>query len=101
MIKILRSLIHEFLPLELRFQIELLSRRRDITNKEKQDELLKLLRTFNLDNFVQLGPGTNRYAFRLNGFVIKSETLHEAVARFYENIIGRNKNFWRLRLLCC
>jgi len=74
MIKILRSLIHEYLPFDLRFKIELLSRRRDITNKEKQDKLLKLLREFNLNDFVQLGPGTNRYAFKLKGFVVKIAT---------------------------
>lgn len=75
--KILRSLIHERFPLDLRFKIELLSRRRDIINKEKQEELIKLLREFDIKDIVQLGPGTNRYAFRLDGFVIKVATDHD------------------------
>jgi len=74
MVKILRSLIHELIPLDLRFKIELLSRRRDIVNKEKQDELIELLRSFKLDDFIQLGPGTNRIAFKLKGFVVKIAT---------------------------
>ena len=72
--KVLRSLIHELFPLELRYQIELLSLRRDITNQDKQDELLKLLKSFNIPDIVQLGPGTNRYAFRVKGFAIKIAT---------------------------
>ena len=77
MVKILRSLIHEMIPLDLRVQIELLSRRRDISNGEKQDELFKLLRQFEIKDIVQLGPGTNRYAFKLKGYVIKVATDHD------------------------
>ena len=72
--KNLRSLIHEKFPLELRVQIDLLSRRRDIRNKEKQEELLKLLQANNIEGVVPLGPGTNRYAFKLDGFVVKVAT---------------------------
>lgn len=36
MIKTLRSLIQEKFPVELRVKIELLSKRRDITNKENK-----------------------------------------------------------------
>jgi hypothetical protein len=72
--KILRSFLHEQLPLDLRVEIELLSRRRDIFNAEKQEELIKLLRKFNIQGIVPLGSGTNRYAFKLNGFVIKVAT---------------------------
>ena len=75
--KILRSLIHEKFPEELRFKIELLSRRRDIINKEKQEELIKLLREFDIKGVIPLGPGTNRYAFRLDGFVVKVATDHD------------------------
>lgn len=75
--KVLRSLIQEKFPLELRVQIDLLSRRRDIVNKEKQDELLKLLRENSIEGVVPLGPGTNRYAFKLDGFVIKVATDHD------------------------
>ena len=74
MIKILRSLIHEKFCPELRVKLDLLSRRRDIVNKEKQDELFKLLREYKIQNLVPLGPGTNRYAFKLDGFVIKFAT---------------------------
>lgn len=74
MIKILRSLIHERFPLELRVKLDLLSRRRDIVNKEKQDELFKLLREYKIQNLVPLGSGTNRYAFKLDGYVVKFAT---------------------------
>lgn len=77
MVKKLRSLIHERLPLELRVQIELLSRRRDLINEEKHQELIQLLQKFNIQGVVPLGPGTNRYAFKLNGFVIKVATDHD------------------------
>lgn len=72
--KVLRSLIHEKIPFDLRVKLDLLSRRRDIINREKQEELIKLLREFNIEGVIQLGPGTNRYAFRLDGFVIKVAT---------------------------
>lgn len=77
MIKTLRSLIHERLPVDLRVQIELLSKRRDLINEEKHQELIKLLRSFNIEDIIPLGPGTNRYAFKLNGFVIKVATDHD------------------------
>lgn len=77
MIKNLRSLIHEKFPVELRVQIELLSRRRDLINEEKHQELIKLLQSFNVEGVVPLGPGTNRYAFKLNGFVVKVATDHD------------------------
>lgn len=77
MIKTLRSLIHEKIPLDLRVQIELLSRRRDLINEEKHQELIKLLRSFNIEDIIPLGPGTNRYAFKLNGFVVKVATDHD------------------------
>ena len=72
--KVLRSLIHEKFPFELRVELELLSKRRDIVNVEKQEELIKILRKYNIDDIVPLGPGTNRYAFKLDGFVIKFAT---------------------------
>ncbi len=74
MVKVLRSLIHERFPLDLRVDIEVLSRRRDITNAEKQEELILLLRKYELNDIVQLGSGTNRYALKLGGFVIKFAT---------------------------
>ena len=72
--KVLRSLIHEKFPFDLRVDLELLSKRRDILNKEKQEELFHILRKYDIDDIVPLGPGTNRYAFKLDGFVIKFAT---------------------------
>lgn len=72
--KRLRSLVLEKFPFELRVEIELLSRRRDLINREKHDELMKLLRKYEIDNITPLGPGTNRYAFKIDGFVIKVAT---------------------------
>ena len=74
MVKNLRSMILENFPFDLRVKLDLLSRRRDINNKEKQDELFKLLREYKIENLVPLGSGTNRYAFKLNGYVIKFAT---------------------------
>lgn len=42
MIKNLRSLILENFNFDLRVELDLLSRRRDINNQEKQDELFNL-----------------------------------------------------------
>lgn len=75
--KVLRSLIHERFPLELRVEIDLMSRRRDISNEEKQEEIMGLLLKYNIDDYVRLGPGTNRYAFKLDGFVVKVATDHD------------------------
>ena len=75
--KTLRSLIQEKFDLELRIEIEFLSRRRDLINEEKQEELIKLLQSRNIENIVPLGAGTNRYAFKLDGFVIKVATDHD------------------------
>ena len=72
--KELRSLINEFFPLELRVELELLSRKRDILNKEKQDELIKLLRKYQIKDISLLGSGTNRYAFKFHGYAIKFAT---------------------------
>lgn len=75
--KVLRSLIHEKFNLDLRVEIEFLSRRRDLVNKEKQEELIKLLQRQGISGIVPLGPGTNRYAFKLDGFVVKVATDHD------------------------
>ena len=105
MVKKLRSFIAENFPYELRVEIELLSLRRDIVNAEKQDELIKILRKYNIEGIVPLGSGTNRYAFKLKGFVVKvatdddgkidnakefkmAEILYPAVTKTYE--ISRN-----------
>ena len=75
--KILRSMILEKFPFDLRVKIELLSRKRGIENKAKQEELFKLFREANIDNITPLGSGTNRYAFKMNGFVVKVATDHD------------------------
>lgn len=72
--KILRSRILEYFPFDLRVDLELLSRRRDISNAEKQDEIINLLRKYNVGNVVKLGSGTNRYAFKIGGYVVKVAT---------------------------
>ena len=81
--KVLRSLIHEMFPLDLRVKIALLSKRRDLINAEKQEELFKLLREYNVDA-TPLGPGTNRYAFKCNGFVVKLATDRDGIIDNYK-----------------
>lgn len=70
-------MILEQFPFDLRVQIELLSRKRNIENKDKQEELFKLLRDANISDITPLGSGTNRYAFRMNGYVVKVATDHD------------------------
>ena len=77
--KILRSLIHEKFPEELRLEIVKLSKRRDILNDEKQGELFKILRQYDLGDITPLGPGTNRYAFKIDGFVVKFATNKDGI----------------------
>ncbi len=76
-VKRLRSFIHEKIPLELRFDLDILSRRRDLRGEEKQEEIIKLFRKYDIGNISQLGPGTNRYGLKLDGFVIKVATDHD------------------------
>lgn len=77
--KVLRSLIHEKFDLETRVELELLSRRRDINNKEKHEEIIKLLQSKNIPGLVPLGPGTNRFAVKIDGFVVKIATDHDGI----------------------
>ena len=77
MMKVLRSVIHECFPLELRVELDLVSRRRDLIKDEKPQEILKLLRKYNVADVTPLGPGTNRYAFKIKGFVCKVATDHD------------------------
>ena len=76
-VKRLRSFIHEKIPLELRFDLDIISRRRDLRGEEKQEEIIKLFRKYDIGNISQLGPGTNRYGLKLDGFVIKVATDHD------------------------
>lgn len=75
--KVLRSFIQEKFDIDTRVEIELLSRRRDISNEAKHEELIKLMHSKDIGEIVQLGPGTNRYAFKLDGFVVKVATDHD------------------------
>lgn len=75
--KVLRSFIHEHFPLDIRVEMELIKRRRDIRNEAKQEEIIKLLQSNGMTNYTKLGPGTNRYAFRQDGFVVKIATDHD------------------------
>jgi hypothetical protein len=52
-------------------ELEYLSKWRAPTNKQKVDELITLLHKYKVDNVVKLGLGTNRYGFKLDGFVVK------------------------------
>lgn len=74
MLKKLRSLIHEKFSLELRIELEKLSRLRSVSNQQKQDKLIHILKEHKIDNVVKLGSGTNRYGFKMDGFVIKFAT---------------------------
>jgi hypothetical protein len=94
--KVLRSTICELFPFDLRVELELLSKRRDISNKEKQTELFNLFRKYDIEA-VPLGPGTNRYAFKLNSYAIKFATNNDGkidnlkefkmAKRLYPNVI--------------
>lgn len=72
--KVLRSFIHEHFSFDIRVQIELIGKRRDISNEEKQSAIIQLLQDNCIENFAKLGPGTNRYALRLDGLVVKLAT---------------------------
>lgn len=77
MVKELRSFIHEKIPEDLRVDLDLLSRRRDLRGEEKAEEVIKLFRKYDVGDISQLGPGTNRYGLKLDGFVIKVATDKE------------------------
>ena len=74
MVKTLRSFIHEKFPIELRIDLDIISRRRDIKGPEKVEEILNALKKYNVGDITKLGPGTNRYGFKLDGFVVKVAT---------------------------
>ena len=65
------SFIIENFPFELRADLDLLSRRIDVVNEDKQDELFKILRKYKIQNFVPILMGTNRCTFTWNGYIIK------------------------------
>lgn len=71
MTKILRSLIHEYFPFELRVDLEVLSKQRMNDQREMKDSIFKLFGKHGVENVVPLGSGTNRYAFKLGPYAIK------------------------------
>lgn len=76
MVKKIRSLIQEKIPFDMRVEIELLSKRRDLIPSEKFEKLLELFKSSGID-IIPIGPGTNRYGFKLNGFAVKIATNEE------------------------
>lgn len=72
--KVLRSRILEYFPKELRVEIELLSMQRKASKEADIDELL---RKYNIKGVTKLGPGTNRYAIKIGGYVVKFATDHD------------------------
>lgn len=74
MVKNLRSFIHEKFPIELRVQLDIISRRRDIKGPEKVEEIFKAFKEYHVGDVAKLGPGTNRYGCKLDGFVVKVAT---------------------------
>lgn len=85
--KVLRSQIHENFPLECRVELNMLSKRRDLTDQEKQNELFNIIRKYKI-NATPLGAGTNRYAFKLNGYAVK----------FAYNTDGKIDNFKEFKM---
>ena len=75
--KVMRSIIQETFPLDLRVEIDLLSRKRGLTKPQKKEQLIFLLKKYNITDFTQLGPGTNRYSIKYKGFVFKFATDSE------------------------
>lgn len=71
--KRLRSLILEMFPFELRVELDLLSRQRNLENDDQETKLFELFQKYNIDA-VRLGMGTNRYGFKLNSFAVKFAT---------------------------
>ena len=71
MVEKISSFIIENFPFELRVDLDLLSRRNDILNKDKQDEMFNILRKYKIQNFVPMLMETNRCTFSLNGYIIK------------------------------
>lgn len=73
MTKIIRSRIHEVFSHEACVEFELLARCRDISNGEKHGEINRLLEKYDV-TYSKLGPGTNRYAVKIKGYVFKFAT---------------------------
>ena len=68
--KLYRSLLLEEFTPERCFELEKLSRSFSISNNKKVDLIRDKLNEWGID-YASLGPGTNRYAFMKDGYVIK------------------------------
>ena len=68
--KLYRSLLLEEFTPERCFELEKLSRSFSISNNKKVDLVREKLDGWGID-YASLGPGTNRYAFMKDGYVIK------------------------------
>lgn len=68
--KLYRSLLLEVFTPERCFELEKLSRTFSITNNEKVSLIQDKLKSWKVE-YASLGPGTNRYAIMIDGYVIK------------------------------
>lgn len=68
--KLYRSLLMEEFTPERCFELEKISRTFSISNNQKVDIIREKLDEWGID-YAALGPGTNRYAFMKDGYVIK------------------------------
>ena len=82
--KTLRSLIHEKIPLELRFQLELLSRKRNLINDEKFEKIIEL----NLEE-------SNDFEIIIDASELDEGYFNEAFvsASFNDNNFGNNSHY--------
>lgn len=68
--KLYRSILLEFFTPEQCFELEKISRSFSISNNKKVDLIREKMDEWGID-YASLGPGTNRYAFMKDGYVIK------------------------------
>lgn len=68
--KTFRSLIHKYFSKELIMKLDRLSRKYDIDNNTKSEQIDALLEEYNVP-FTTLGNGTNRYGILIDGYVFK------------------------------
>lgn len=67
----IRSRILEFLPKDCLFELDAVRRDRFAKhNNDKVDKIIKILNEYEIE-YTPLGPGTNRYAILIDGYVIK------------------------------
>ena len=109
--KVLRSIIQAAFPLDLRVEIELISRNRSLTKPQKKEKIILALKKYGITDFTQLGPGTNRYTIRYCGFVFKfatdsegrmdNKTEFKMAKRLYPDVIQCNEITENGTILVC